>query len=328
MEQQCQVAEVSRAGFYRYLKQTVPEQADMLLRARLQELAVAHHRLRGYRMLEANVQSKYAQIRVNTFSTKGPRLPDTIRKMARIKSTNGSTSGALETKKRVRGDILEYAYKALLGALNQGRFQPGQRLLETEICKWLGVSRTPVREALRRLQAQGLLDHLPGGGVTVSIHDFRSVSELYMFREILEGSAARLAAKHADDVEVNLLKALVQIQSELPDDPQIHRRENHLFHTHIYQATHNQFLLKTVLHLHESVSLVGSTTFSVPGRIETSVREHQEIVEAIAARDPQRADDLARQHIRNAYQARVRLITESLDLAARQPVSKIKVPPF
>ena len=53
MEQQCQLAEVSRAGFYRYLKQTVPEQADLLLRARLQELAVAHHRLRGYRMLTA-----------------------------------------------------------------------------------------------------------------------------------------------------------------------------------------------------------------------------------------------------------------------------------
>jgi DNA-binding GntR family transcriptional regulator len=246
--------------------------------------------------------------------------------MTKSKSVNNGNS--TEIKKRPRGDVLEYAYKSLLGALNQGRFQPGQRLLEAEICKWLGISRTPVREALRRLQAQGLLDHLPGGGVTVSIHDFRAVSELYAFREILEGSAACLAAKHADDVEINLLKALAQIQSELPDDPNIHRRENHLFHTHIYQATHNQFLLKTVLYLHESVSLVGSTTFSVPGRIETSVREHQDIVAAIAARDPQLADDLARQHIRNAYQARVQLITESLDLAARQPVTSLKVPPF
>ena len=241
--------------------------------------------------------------------------------MIKAKSTNRDNGAARHTK-RMRGDVLEYAYTSLLGALNQGKFQPGQRLLEAEICNWLGISRTPVREALRRLQAQGLLDHLPGGGVTVSIHDFRAVSELYAFREILEGSAARLAAKHAHESEVNLLKALVQIQLELPDDASIHSRENKLFHTHIYQATHNQFLLKTVQYLHESVSLVGRTTFAVPGRIETSVREHQEIVAAIAAHDPQSADDLARQHIRNAYKARVQLITESLDLAARQPVTE------
>jgi DNA-binding GntR family transcriptional regulator len=179
-----------------------------------------------------------------------------------------------------------------------------------------------VREALRRLESQGLLEHLPGGGVTVSLHDFPAVSELYVFREILECSAARLAATHASEVEINFLKVLVEIQSNLKDDPKIHERENKLFHKHLYQAAHNQFLLKSVQSLNESVSLLGRTTLSVPGRIETSVREHREIVSAIAAHEPQLADELIGQHIRNAYEARVQLIKETLDLAAQRPATE------
>jgi DNA-binding GntR family transcriptional regulator len=240
--------------------------------------------------------------------------------MTRLKARNGDNVSSKRVGNKARGHILEHAYEALLNAIRQGKFQPGQRILEKEICDWLQISRTPIREALRRLQALGLLEHQPGGGVTVSLHDFRAVAELYAFREILEGSAARLAAKDANETEINLLKALVQIQSELPDDPHIHERENKLFHKHIYQAAHNQFLLKSVQSMHESISLLGRTTLSVPGRIETSITEHREIVSAIAAHDQQRADDLARQHIRSAYEARVCLITEALDLAARQPI--------
>src|SRR6266550_884740 len=206
------------------------------------------------------------------------------------------------------------------GAIRQNKFRPGQRLLETQICQWLHMSRTPVREAMRRLQAQGLLEHSPGGGVTVCLHDFHAVDELYVFRETLEGTAADLAAKHADKTEIDLLVALVQLQQDLPDDAEIHARENKVFHNHLYRAAHNQFLLKSLQSLHESVALLGRTTLSVPGRIEVAVREHGEIVSAIAGGDQQRAQDLARQHVRSSYQARVRLIMEALDLAARLPV--------
>lgn len=280
------------------------------------------HVARGSRLQTAH-KLKYVCIHVKTYLNRHPRISCYTHAMKKYKSIN-SERDAPKSKKGTRGYVLEHAYNALLEALNQGKFQPGQRLLEAEICDWLGISRTPVREALRRLQAQGLLEHLPGGGVTVSLHDFRAVSELFAYREILEGSAARLAAKYADEVEINLLKALLKIQLELPDDPSIHDRENKLFHKHLYQAAHNQFLLKSLLSLQESISLLGRTTLTVPGRIESSVREHQEIVSAIAAHDQQRAEDLVRLHIRNAYEARVRLITESLDFAARQPVAADK----
>jgi len=241
--------------------------------------------------------------------------------VAKARHTNADGGNGKGAAKQTRGRVLEHAYDALLGAIRQGKFQPGQRIPENEICEWLNISRTPIREALRRLQAIGLLEHQPGGGVTVSLHDFRAVSELYAFREILEGAAAGLAAKHASETEVSLLKALAQIQSDLPDDAHIHERENKLFHKHIYEAAHNRFLLKSVESLHESIFLLGRTTLSVPGRIKTSIREHGEIVLAIAARDQQRADDLARRHIKSAYEARVLLITEALDVAARQPIA-------
>jgi DNA-binding GntR family transcriptional regulator len=240
--------------------------------------------------------------------------------MAKLKPSNGNGRKVAIRDKRGGGYVLERAYEALLGAIRQNKFQPGQRLLETEICQWLHISRTPVREAMRRLQAQGLLEHSPGGGVTVCLHDFHAVAELYVFRETLEGTAADLAAKHADKTEIDLLTALVQIQKDLPDDAEIHARENKVFHNHLYQSAHNQFLLKSLQSLYESVSLLGRTTLSVPGRIEVAIHEHEEIVAAIAARDQQRAHELARQHIRSSYQARVRLIMEALDLAARLPV--------
>jgi len=244
---------------------------------------------------------------------------DIMELVAKPKSTTSRGTRGL-VMSRARGHVLEHAYDALLEAIRQGKFKPGQRILETELCDWLHISRTPIREALRRLQAAGLLEHQPGGGVAVSLHDFRAIAELYAFREILEGSAARLAAKHAADTEISLLKALVEMQSALPEDPEIHERENKRFHGHLYQVTHNRFLLKGVESLHESISLLGPTTLSVPGRIATSVEEHRGLVSAIVAHDENRADELARQHIRNAYEARVLMITESLDLAARQPV--------
>jgi DNA-binding GntR family transcriptional regulator len=232
--------------------------------------------------------------------------------------TSGEAGQSLQNTER--GQLLERVYEALLKAIEQGRFQPGQRLVETEICKWLRVSRTPLRQALTRLQARGLVEHRPGGGLTVSSHDRRAIAELYSFRETLEGTAARLAAQQADEAEVGLLIALVRAQRELRADPRLHARENKVFHNHLYHAAHNRFLLQSVQMLHESLALLGSTTLAVPGRIQTAVREHEEIVAAIAARDPERAERLAREHIRSSYAARTCLLNEEIDTESRRPL--------
>jgi DNA-binding GntR family transcriptional regulator len=204
----------------------------------------------------------------------------------------------------------ERAYQALRRAIQEGVIEPGQRVREQDLCDWLLVSRTPVREALRRLQSEGLLVHAPGGGLAVACHDLRAVTELYDIRERLEGTAAGFAARQADETELRMLQALVDAHRDLGDDPQLHASENLHFHEALYKAAHNRFLLQTLRSLHNSVALLGRTTFTAPGRIAEAIDEHQAIVTAIARRNEKEAEDLTRLHIRRAYEIRLRTMAE------------------
>lgn len=206
---------------------------------------------------------------------------------------------------RASGGRAEQAYQALRAAIQEGRLEPGQRMLELDICAWLGMSRTPVREALRRLQSDGMLVHAPGGGLALAQHDLRALAELYDIRESLEGTAAGLAARNADPAEIQVLAAMLEAQRDLPDDPALHARENTLFHQHIYRAAHNRFLLKSLQDLHDGVALLGRTTFAAPGRIAEAWAEHAGIVAAIGRRDPGQAEVLARAHVRRGYAIRL-----------------------
>ena len=171
------------------------------------------------------------------------------------------------------------------------------------------MSRTPVREALRRLQSEGMLEHGQGGGLSVVRLDLRAVTELYDLRESLEGTAASLAARGADSTEIHVLRATVDAHRTLPDDPKVHARENAQFHEQIYRAAHNRFLLKSLQTLHDSVALLGRTTFAAPGRILGSMDEHRAIVDAIARRDEAQAESLARRHIRRGYELRIEALS-------------------
>lgn len=182
--------------------------------------------------------------------------------------------------------------------------EPGQRIPELELCALLRVSRTPVREALRRLQSEGMVVHAPGGGLAVAQLDVTALSELYDLRESLEGTAAALAARNADSAEINVLRAILASQRKLPADPAIHARENKKFHQHIYRAAHNRFLWKCLGELHDAVALLGTTTFVAKGRPRQAWEEHSAIVSAIADRDPVTAEAAARNHVRRAFAIR------------------------
>jgi len=184
---------------------------------------------------------------------------------------------------------------------------------ELELSAWLKVSRTPVREALRRLQSDGMLQHAPGGGLSVAQHDLRAVAELYDVRERLEGAAAALAARGADATEIRILQATLDQQRQLPDDPLAHARVNTIFHENIYRAAQNRFLLKSLRSLHDSVALLGHTTFAAPGRIPEALAEHQAIVAAIVRRDEAAAENLARRHVRRGYDLRLASMAASAE---------------
>lgn len=202
----------------------------------------------------------------------------------------------------------EHAYRAIRQAIQEGTIEAGQRVPELDLCTWLGVSRTPVREALRRLQSDGMLVHAPGGGLAVARFDLRAMTELYDVRERLEGTAAALAARHADPSEIHMLHAALDTHASLPPDPSRHARENKLFHEAIYRAAHNRFLLDVLQGLHDSVALLGRTTFAAPGRIAEALAEHRAIVAAIAANDEDQAEQLARRHVRRGYELRLQAI--------------------
>lgn len=198
----------------------------------------------------------------------------------------------------------EYVHQRVLEAISEGRFRPGMRLGEEEIAQSLGVSRTPVREALRRLQARGLLTVGAGRSLMVAELSLRQVHELYAMREILEGSAARFAATHASEADLNALRQAHQSFMDAWDRPEALVPLNRRFHQAIYEAAHNQYLTQALSELHDALALLSGNTFRVPTRPQRSNEEHLAIIEAIEARDPDRAEAAARQHIRLAQRTR------------------------
>ncbi len=219
-------------------------------------------------------------------------------------------------------NLFQQAYARLRDAIEDGTLEPGRRLMEVQVSDWLQISRTPAREAIRRLHSEGLLEYGPGGGLAVVLHDAVAVRELYAVRESLEGAAAAMAARNAEPHEIEMLQEQVRIQATLPPDAQVHGRENRLFHEGVYRAAHNRFLLKSVQALQDAMILLGKKNFAVPGRIRSSTKEHAKIVEAIAARDPAQAEAAARLHIRHGYDSRVRAMTDAFRTAAMERAGK------
>src|SRR6185503_914225 len=141
-------------------------------------------------------------------------------KMNRVRA-NGKKSGGNGTKPGGRGSRGGHAYQELRNALRSGVLKPGDRIMEVPIAEQLNVSRTPVRDAIRRLESEGLLEHESRSGLVVATLDRRAVAELYEMREVLEGTAARLFTRHASDIEVDHLLELVEMEKGMPSGEEL-----------------------------------------------------------------------------------------------------------
>ncbi|WP_397473594.1 GntR family transcriptional regulator [Pusillimonas sp.] len=203
-----------------------------------------------------------------------------------------------------------HAYQYLVEAIQSGRFVSGTRLREIELAEVMGLSRTPVREALGRLQSEGLAVNDPERGLIVTELDHSMMSELYAMREVLEGTAARLAARHASDVEIEFLREVILRDGQLTSTEEL-AANNRLFHGTLYRCAHNRYLVKTLSSLQESMILLGRTTLATQGRAEASRREHEAIVDALSRRDPEAAEQAARAHIVAAYRIRLEGLLEA-----------------
>ncbi|MCC5956016.1 MAG: GntR family transcriptional regulator [Natronohydrobacter sp.] len=200
---------------------------------------------------------------------------------------------------------LKDAYTLILEAIDSGIYKPGDRLVESELAERFGVSRTPIREALQRLETQSLLTR-DGRSLIVASLDHNQLAELYIVRSELEGLAARLAARHATAEEIRLLRAMIEEDRKLIDDPQALSRANKRFHKQIHLASHNRYLVQQLDLVHRSMALLATTSISFEGRGQQTLEEHHRIVEAIAAGDGDRAYEALKAHISLAFETRLR----------------------
>ena len=144
------------------------------------------------------------------------------------------------------------AYTLILEAIEQGDYRPGDRLVESELADRFGVSRTPVREALQRLETQSMLAR-DGRSLIVASLDHNQLAELYVVRAELEGLAARLAAKHATPEEIRVLRDMIDEDRAHLADPDAMSRANKRFHRQIHLASHNRFLVQQLDLVHRSI---------------------------------------------------------------------------
>jgi DNA-binding GntR family transcriptional regulator len=204
------------------------------------------------------------------------------------------------------------AYTLILDAIDIGIYRPGDRLVESELAERFGVSRTPIREALQRLETQSLLTR-DGRSLIVASLDHSQLAELYLVRAELEGLAARLAAQHANDEEIRVLAAMVEEDDALVGDPAALARANRRFHKQIHLASHNRYLVQQLDLVYRTMALMAETSLAVQGRSRKAQDEHKAVVEAIAARQPEAAEAALKSHISRAFETRLRADARRLE---------------
>jgi len=196
------------------------------------------------------------------------------------------------------------AYQLILHAIDIGTYKPGDRLVESELADRFGVSRTPIREALQRLETQSLLAR-DGRSLIVASLDHNQMAELYVVRSELEGLAARLAAQHATEEEVRVLRRMIDDDKGLLEDPAALSRANRRFHRQVHLASHNRYLVQQLDLVYRSMALMATTSLSAVGRGERALAEHTAIVDAIEGRDGEAAYQALKAHISKAFETRL-----------------------
>jgi DNA-binding GntR family transcriptional regulator len=196
------------------------------------------------------------------------------------------------------------AYGLILEAIDVGVYRPGDRLVESELAERFGVSRTPIREALQRLETQSLLAR-DGRSLIVASLDHNQLAELYVLRCELEGLAARLAARHATSEEMQILADMVEADNALLGDPSALARANRRFHKQIHLASHNRYLVQQLDLVHRTMALMATTSLAAEGRGVIAQAEHAAIVKAITERNEDGADAALREHISVAFKTRL-----------------------
>jgi DNA-binding GntR family transcriptional regulator len=205
-------------------------------------------------------------------------------------------------------------YERLRAALAEEEFAPGARISEIDLCARFEVSRTPIREALARLEQDGLIERR-GSALFVRDRTADETIDIYRVRVYLEGAIAFDAAHRRSETDLMRLEAAAAQGEELDgtEDPALLQAANSTFHRALAGACHNQTLQDLQNRLTAQIAKLPSTTLSFPDRWKASLREHRELIEAIRSQDGERARTVGTQHMNAAAEIRIKLIARSLD---------------
>jgi len=197
--------------------------------------------------------------------------------------------------------LSQKVYRVLKTEIIKGSLKPGTKLSEGKIAEQTGVSRTPVREALKELAAEGFVKMNPNQAVVVSNASVEDIQEVLQIRGVLEGLAARLATKMISEEEI---KELEKYQKQMEyytkkDDVLAFSEMDAEFHELILNICGNNKLIQIRKNISDQAHRYRIRSLSIPGRLKYSLKEHQEIVEALKRKDAEQADRLSQKHIEN-----------------------------
>jgi DNA-binding GntR family transcriptional regulator len=204
-------------------------------------------------------------------------------------------------------------------AISAGHFKPGQRLIERELCELTGVGRTSIREALRQLEAEGLVTAVPHRGPVVSTISLEEVRQLYAIREVLESFAGRLFAMRRIPADVqHLLDAVVRFAkaAKLGKQHELIRLKTE-FYAILLRGCGNVFVEQMLTMMHNRITLLRMTSMSQPGRLKNSAVEIRAIAAAIKNGDADKAEAMCKRHVEQAAKVALKV----LEAAPRKQIS-------
>ena len=204
--------------------------------------------------------------------------------------------------------LTDQALAFLRDAIQTRKINPGQEIDFAALAQKLGMSRTPIRESIRQLLTEGLLELLPGGTVCVTQLSAFEAEGFYHVRDELEIVAVRAAAVHISDLEIEMLRANLSLFDRTRTESKKLSKIDNQFHTILQDACNNSYLSQTLRRLRIRIGLLQGRPFSNPERINDAYKEHASIIKALESRDPDKAQRAIAKHYRSARKSRLSLL--------------------
>ena len=228
------------------------------------------------------------------------------------------------TISRIHAPLRKDTVIFLRNAIIEGRFKPNQRLIERELCEFVGVSRTTIREALRQLEAEGYVNNISNKGPIVASLTRKEVEDTYQVREGLEALAARIFAEKASDSEIKALdNSIQQLRNACCNESQkeMIQAKNKFYEILLIGCGNN--LITTILHnLYHRITFMRLATLSYPGRYPKSLEEIEAILDGIKRRDPDAAWNACVKHVQEAKAVALKLADRTIELASNEGESE------